>query len=125
MVFFLIFFLSLLTFRGIWLATSIQTPSLRCQSRQQVTHPDSSIGIIHSSTCAHALLIRSSHHHSHLVHSYHPQPLSTTHPFIHKLIPQTHPDACGQLSRVPVDESTIAVENRIPRITTAMWKFKR
>jgi len=30
----------------------------------------------------------------------------------------------GQLSKVPVDESKIPEEDRIPRITTSVWKYK-
>ena len=35
-----------------------------------------------------------------------------------------HDEPAGELSVVPVDESIIAPEDRIPRVTTASWKFK-
>jgi len=35
-----------------------------------------------------------------------------------------HDEPAGELSVIPVDESIIAPEDRIPRVTTASWKFK-
>lgn len=33
-------------------------------------------------------------------------------------------EPAGQLSKVPVDENAIAEEDRIPRVTTASWKYE-
>lgn len=35
-----------------------------------------------------------------------------------------HDEPAGQLSRIPIDEAQIEPEDRIPRVTTASWKFE-
>jgi hypothetical protein len=33
-------------------------------------------------------------------------------------------EKAGKLSKIPIDESKIAEENRIPRVTAATWKYQ-